>query len=156
MGILKKKDVEAMDFQKGVTIAEQRRPGAPLTEDYVNSLGRSVYSIIDPEVISEVTKRGSKLKWIVPAISHLNRMTNLSKTDVEILKLDLDALFYEYEALREEGEYDTKEALLTSALQIFSNIIPADSFQGFKAKLLAYQMKVIRTELEEKKTKGIL
>ena len=163
MGILRgKKDKEAMDHQKNVVYAEESRTRNPMTEDYVSSLGRSVYSIIDPEVVEIIKKivEGEKfndLAWLVPAISHLNRMTQITnKTDLEIVKLDYDALFLEYEALRNEGDYDVQKALLTDALQIFANFIPADAWDGFKAKLLSYQMKIIRTELEEKKTKGLL
>lgn len=148
-----KKDEKARDLQHETAMAERSRPEGPMTEEYVNSLGRSVYSIIDPEVLNLL--QTNKLEFFIPLLSHLNRMTKLSKQDVELAKLDLEANFLMFEALRDEGSYNTKQALLVEGIQFFANFILTDSYEGFKAKILAYQMKIIRTELEEKKTKGI-
>lgn len=147
-----KKDEKAMDLQHEEAMAERSRPEGPMTDEYVNSLGRSVYSIIDPEVLAAIQK--NKLDSFLPLLSHLNRMTQLTKQDVDLAKLDLEANFLMFEALRDEGKYNTKQALLVENLQFFANFMLTDSFEGFKAKILAYQMKIIRTELEEKKTKG--
>ena len=93
MPLRSKRDQEAMDKQHEVAMAELARPeqGMPMTEDYVNSLGRSVYSIIDPEVLGLLTK--NKMEFLMPLISHLNRMTNINKLDVELDRLDIEYNF---------------------------------------------------------------
>jgi len=158
-----KKDEKAMDYQKEVVLTEQNRQGMPMTEEYVNSLGRSVYSIIDPEVmalLNPIDANGkpieSDLRQLIPALSHLNRMTQINKLDVELDRLDLEYIFLRMKCSMNEEDYDTEKAGLIESLQFYANHIPTDAFEGFKAKLLAYQMKIIRTELEEKKTKGLL
>lgn len=162
-----KKDEKAMEHQHETAMAERSRPESmPMTEDYVNSLGRSVYSIIDPEVmaiLNPIDAKGklidSELRSLIPALSHLNRMTQIGKDDVVLDRLDLEYIFYLLKVLsNEDGTIDKASAktILKESLKFYANHIPTDAYEGFKAKLLAYQMKIIRTELEEKKTKGIL
>lgn len=163
MQLRSKKNEKAMDRQHETALTERNRPESPMTEDYVNSLGRSVYSIIDPEVASilnPMDENGhpieSELRSLIPALSHLNRMTQINKLDVELDRLDLEFIFLRMKCSMDEKDYDTDKAELIESLQFYAHHIPTDAFEGFKAKLLAYQMKIIRTELEEKKTKGIL
>ena len=148
------KDKEAMDMQRDLALSEASRPQSQYMEEYVNSLGRSVYSIIDPDVAKLLKKH--KLESLIPALSHLNRMTQIHKDDVEIDRLDLEYIFLRLKCTMKEHEYSTEQAQVIETLKFFAMHIPTDSFEGFKAKLLAYTMKIIKTELEEKKTKGIL
>jgi len=163
MPLRKKKDEKAMDFQKEIVLTEEQRQGMPMTEEYVNSLGRSVYSIIDPEVMALLNPMNangkpieSDLRQLIPALSHLNRMTQIGKDDVELDRLDLEYIFLRMKCTMNESDYTTGKAGLIESLQFYANHIPTDACDGFKAKLLAYTMKIIRTELEEKKTKGWL
>ena len=148
------KDKDAMDIQKEVALSELHRQGTPMTEDYMNSLGRSVYSIIDPAVQELLIDK--KLESLIPALSHLNRMTQIHKDDVVLDRLDYEYMFLRMKCSMDEKDYDVEQAQLMESLQFYAMHIPTDAFEGFKAKILAYTMKVIKTELEEKKTKGIL
>lgn len=152
LGRNKEKKEKEMDFKKGLVLTEQSRQ--TLTPEYVDSLGRSVYMIYDEEVIKLLEE--NDLNHLIPALSFLNRVTSEGKQSVEIDMLDLEAIFLKEKILMEEETYEEKTCKLLDTLQFFANHIPTDAFEGFKAKLLAYQMKVIRTELEEKKKRGIL
>lgn len=147
-----KKDPKAKEFQESIAIAETARP-TPMKEEYIQSLGRSVYSIISPEVIKLL--QDEKLTFLIPMLDHLNRMTSISKVDVEIDVLDIEAMFYKIQILTDERQYNKSQRHLLDSLLFFTRHIPSDSYDGFKAKLMTVAQKLIRTEIEEKKTKGL-
>jgi len=156
MPLRKKKDKEATEFQKEMARTEELRPQSPdeaMMSQYINSLGRSVYTILDEEVIKLLAKHN--LEFLVPLLSHLNRMTKIGKEDVVLDRLDIEYIFLRAKCMMKEDDYDEQKAALLETLEYFAMHIPTDSFEGFKAELLAYTFKVIRTELEEKKTKGL-
>lgn len=152
-----KKDEKAMDRQHETAMAERARPDSDAyQEKYVSSLGRSVYTIIDPEVIQIITDEKYKLRALIPLLSHLNRLTQIGKDDVVIDRIKIRRMFLRIRITMKKSDYSVELSELLKSLEFFALHMTADSYEGFKAKLLAYEMKIIRTELEEKKTKGML
>lgn len=125
----------------------------PNQEDYAKWLGSSVYSILDPETIQLL--RDEDMEDLIPALSHLNRMTTQTKDEIAMDNLDLEYIFMRKKAIENEADYEEKRGSLLETLLFFARHIPTDTLDGFKAKLQAYQVKIIRTQLEEvQKKKG--
>jgi len=144
----RKKDEKATEYQENVVLAEQNRPG-PSEEDYSKWLGRSVHSIRDQELVNLLIL--NDLEHLIPLVSHLNRLTKITEKDVELDRLNIEYIFLREECLMLEDNYQSGTAGLIKSLKFFADHIPTDSKDGFKAELLAYQMKIIRTELQEKR-----
>jgi len=158
MGILgrgkKKKEEEEKHFKGEMALAEQQRQGMPLTEDYIASLGRSVYMVMDPEV-TNILNENDQLKSLIPAFSHLNRVSRIGKGEAELLEFDYEYMFLLHTLTMNEDEYETKEAERIEALKLHSRFIIHDSFGGWKGNLVTEQIKTIRTELEKTKKKRL-
>ena len=167
MGLLnrgekKRKEEEKKHYQQESAIAEQSRPQGPDSQDAYNSLGRSVYMVMDPEVGAILDPRDtngkpkpSLLRSLIPAFSHLNRVTKIGKLQAELLDLDYEALILITKMNMTEDEYESEGWRTLEALRIFAQSIVSDSFGGFKADIVTTQLKTIRTELaQEKKRRG--
>jgi len=151
----KKKEEEEAQFKRDVVISEQQRPQqTPMTEDYIASLGRSVYMVMDPEV-TNILSENAQLKSLIPAFSHLNRVSRIGKGEAELLEFDYEYMFLLHTLTMNEDEYETKEAERIEALKLHSRFIIHDSFGGWKGNLVTEQIKTIRTELEKTKKKRL-
>lgn len=148
--IRKKKDKEADEFQKNLIYSEQAK--GPTMEDYNKWLGASLHSIIDTKVVELLETKDMEDLW--PALSHLNRLTKIGKDDVVLDRLDLQFIFLRKKCVTDETEYEEKKGSLLRSLEFFANHIPSDAFEGFKAEIQAYQVKVLKTQIEEKKKRG--
>lgn len=154
IGNNKKKEEEEKHFKAEMALAEQQRQGMPLTEDYIASLGRSVYMVMDPEV-TKILNENDQLKSLIPAFSHLNRVSRIGKGEAELLEFDYEYMFLLHTLTMNEDEYETKEAERIEALKLHSRFIIHDSFGGWKGNLVTEQIKTIRTELEKTKKKRL-
>lgn len=139
------------DFHKDLVINEQNPPpGSVVPEDYVYSLGRSVYMVLDPDVM-EVLKQDPKLQTLIPAASHLNRLTRKDRKAMELDMLDYEFLLQIHKLNMNEDDYETTGwAKLQAFVPFFRNIV-YDSVDGFKARVVTEQIKVVKAELEKKK-----
>jgi len=144
---------EDEQFQKDLVAGEQHPPpGQILTEDYVNSLGRSVYMVMDPDVcrlVDEVIKVYPELAGIRIMISHLNRLTkiNLKELKLAMLVLERDLLLVKMHC--KESTYNAGLWLVLHALIDFCRKIQYDSVDGFKARIVTEQIKIVKAELEK-------
>lgn len=157
----KKKDDKTEEFKRDMTLTEQQRQ-TPMTEDYVYSLGRSVYMIMDPEVTAMLNPtddngkpKPSQFRSLIPAFSHLNRLSNIDKQQKELLTLDYEFLILIHKLNMNEDQYESVGWAELESLKIFAQNMVSDSFHGWKGKLVTEQIKIIRAELEKKK-KGLL
>lgn len=146
----KKEDEE---FQRELAAGEQHPPpGQMLTEDYVNSLGRSVYMVMDPDVM-KILSEDEQLRTLIPAVSHLNRLTKKDQNAMRLDMLDYEFLLMIHKLNMNEDEYETTGwAKLQAFVPFFRNLV-YDSVDGFKAKVVTEQIKVIKAELEKKRRK---
>lgn len=152
----KKKEEEEEQYKREMALADQSRQSMPMTEDYIASLGRSVYMVMDPEVTALLNNpRKSYLKTLIPAFSHLNRVSRIGKTEAEILELDYEFLMLIHKINMSEDEYESKGWAELEALKIYARHIIHDSFGGWKGNLVTEQIKTIRTELEKTKKKRL-
>lgn len=158
----KKQKEAAIEYSREQGLADSYRGsgGLPLTEDYIASLGRSVYMVMDPEVtalINPVDKKGNPietpLRSLLPAFSHLNRVSRIGKREAEILALRYRILLLMHKIDMTEDEYENEGGALLDSLEIFATHMIHDSFDGWKGNLVTEQIKTIRTELGEKKQK---
>jgi hypothetical protein len=151
----KGKEEEHVDdeFQRELAAGEQHPPpGQMLTEDYVNSLGRSVYMVMDPDVM-KILNDDDQLKTLIPAASHLNRLTKKDRGAMQLDMLDYEFLLMIHKLNMKEDEYETSGwAKLQAFIPFFRNLV-YDSVDGFKAKVVTEQIKVIKAELEKKRKK---
>jgi len=152
-----KKEDKDEEFQRDLALTEQsRQPTTP--EDYLYSLGRSVYMIMDPEVgaiLNPVDGNGnpkpSVFRSLIPAFSHLNRTTKIGNKEAELLMLDYEYLSLIHKLNMEEDQYENEGWALLESLKIFARGIINDAREGFKARIATEQIKIIRTETEKKK-----
>lgn len=161
-GEKKRKEEEAQRYKEEMALRAESKPQVPGQQDAFASLGRSVYMVMDPEVfaaINPINKAGKSIPSIfrplIPAFSHLNRLTKTGKLQAELLELDYEELIIITKMNMLEDEYESNGWLALKSLSIFSQSIISDSFNGFKAGIVTTQLKTIRTELTEtKKKKG--
>lgn len=152
-GRKKKEDTE---FQMGIAHAEAARPTPGLTEDYLRSLGRTAYMLMDSEVSGILNDdKNPNFKSLIPAFSHLNRTTNIGNKEAELLMLDYEYINIIHTLNMKEDLYENDGWATLESLKIFARNIIADAYKGWKGKILTEQIKVIRTELEKKK-RGII
>ena len=156
----KKKEEETRQYKQEMALAEESGPHMPGQTDAYASLGRSVYMVMDPEslaFLNPVDQNGkplpSKFRPLMPAFSHLNRLTKTGKLQAELLELDYEELGLITKMNMTEDEYESEGWLTLKSLGIFAQSIISDSFAGFKADIVTNQLKTIRTELAEIKKK---
>lgn len=150
LSIRKKKDKHAEEFQENLIYADHAK--GPTMEDYHKWLGASLHSIIDSKVVELLEDKD--MEDLYPALSHLNRLTKIGKEDVVLDRLDLQFIFLRKKCVTNEADYEEKQGSLLRSLEFFANHIPSDAFEGFKAEIQAYQVKVLKTQIEEKKKRG--
>lgn len=149
------KDQEKADeeFQKQVADGELHPPpGQMLSEDYVNSLGRSVYMVMDPDVMRLIDET-PQLKSFRIAISHLNRLTKKDKTAMQLDTLDADYLVLINKINANEDDYENGLWAIYEALRMFMRNANCDNIDGFKARIVTEQIKIAKVELEKPKKK---
>jgi len=145
----KKKENGKLSYGEEMALTEQsRRP--PMDEDMIYTLGRSVYMIMDPEVTALFTKKNSKFKTLLPAFSHLNRVSKIGPREAELLELDYEYLTIIHKLNMEEEEFESQTWQELEALKIFARHMINDAFNGWKGNLITEQIKTIRTEIQEK------
>lgn len=157
MGILdrKKRPDKDQEFAETVTLAEQTRPETT-PQEYLHSLGRSVYMVMDPEVFSILNDEDKKqFRALIPAFSHLMRTTNIGTKEAELLELDYEYLTLIHKLNMNEDEYETVGWALLESLKIYARGIISDAFHGWKGRLVTEQIKIVRTELEKKKKRTL-
>jgi len=146
------KDQELLRDVANVTVGQ---PEAPLTKEYVESLGRSVFMIMDPEVITMLVN-DRQLKNLLPAFSHLNRVTNIGKgregaREAELLFLKYKILLIRHKLAMTEDQYEKMGWETLESLEIFARSIISDAREGWKGRLVTEQLKKVTVELEKVK-----
>ncbi|MEM2367485.1 MAG: hypothetical protein QXQ50_04540 [Candidatus Bathyarchaeia archaeon] len=90
-----------------------------------------------------------------PALSHLNRTTNMSGFDAEIFKrrfkLALDLILFS----RSERELTMTEIALKEGLLVYGCCVASDAVGGWRGRLITERTRVYRVESGEKK-RGLL
>jgi hypothetical protein len=143
------------EFAKELAAGEQHPPpGQMLPEDYVNSLGRSVYMVMDPDVM-QIIDSDPQLKSFRIAISHLNRLTKKDKTSMQLDTLDADYLVLINKINSNEDDYENRLWAIYEALRMFMRNANCDNIDGFKARIVTEQIKIVKAEIEKKK-RGVL
>ena len=141
------------EFQKELAISEQHPPpGQMLSEDYVNSLGRSVYMVMDPDVM-QIIGEVPQLKSFRIATSHLNRLTRKDKAAMMLDTLDADYLVLINKINANEDDYENGLWAIYEALRMFMRNANCDNIDGFKARIVTEQIKIVKAELEKPKRK---
>jgi hypothetical protein len=141
------------DFQKELAAGEQHPPpGTMLPEDYVNSLGRSVYMVMDPDVM-RIIDETPQLKSFRIATSHLNRLTRKDKNAMMLDTLDADYLVLINKINSNEDVYENSLWGIYEALRMFMRNANCDNIDGFKARIVTEQIKIVKAELERPKKK---
>lgn len=150
----KKRQDEDEEFGKGMAGIEQSNQ-PQMSDEMISSLGRSVYMVMDPEVTAILNDKDKpQFQALLPAFSHLNRTTRIGKKQAELLTLNYEYLSLIHKLNMPEDDYENVGWALLESLKIFASGIISDAFEGFKAKVVTEQIKIIRTELERKK-KGL-
>jgi len=144
----KKEPDEDEQLARDIIVSEESQP-AVMTEEYINSLGRSVFMIMDPDVTRLLDDEEK------PAFSHLNRVTNIGQKEADLQMLDYEFLSLVDKMNSNEDEYEDKGWKKSLSKRIFARSIINDAFNGWKGKIVTEQIKVIRTQIEKKK-KGLL
>jgi len=149
-----KKDEKDEQFGADMALTEHGHQ-PQMSDEMIYSLGRSVYMVMDPEVTAILNDKDKpQFQALLPAFSHLNRTTRIGKKQAELLTLNYEYLSLIHKLNMPEDEYENVGWALLESLKIFASGIISDAYEGFKAKVVTEQIKIIRTELDKKK-KGI-
>lgn len=118
--------------------------------EYAEQLTRANMFTHDDRV-SMFLERHKAYKALVPAFSPVNRTTkHISKQDAKIAWLDQQILFTMLEMTMSPEEYESGAMEILQGFEIFGNTQISDGYEGFKAKALTEQRKII-TASEGKK-----
>lgn len=156
----KKEKPRQLTYGEEMALTEVNRPGspAPVDQGMLYSLGRSVYMIMDPEVTSIIDPRDkngrrlpSQLRSLLPAFSHLNRVSKIGSREADLLELDYEYLMIIHKLNMNEEEFESKGWAELESLKIFARHMINDAFGGWKGNLITEHIKVIKTELKEEK-----
>lgn len=152
----KKEDVDG-NFVREAALGSLQGPTTSL-EEYQNSLGRTVYMIMDSDVtaflagkINDKGEAEGPLADMLPAFSHMNRLTKITKHEAELLKLQYDYLVMRKRMSIPEHMYDSQLGGALEALRIYAANMVNDNIDGFKAKIATEQIKRVDVGLIKKK-----
>lgn len=156
MGILsrgKKEKSDEQEYLENVALTEEGRQQAD-PERYIDAMG-PIYHFVKDDQVTTLLWMNPRLRNLVPAFSHLNRLGNIDAKEQRIQRLKYKVLL-----LKEKGYMNTKTyakggSTLISSLGILSRSIPNDSFHGWKGRITTERTKVIRTILEKKKKRSV-
>jgi hypothetical protein len=130
----------------------QTMPNPSISDEGVASLGSSVYMVIDPDVL-QIINEHKELKAFRILVSHLNRLTKKDKRTMDLDTLDTDYQVLIHKLNMNEDDYENEMWGLLEALRMFLRSSNCDSIDGFKARVVTEQIKVIKTQLEQVKKK---
>jgi hypothetical protein len=141
------------EFSRGLIGAEsQQPPDAFYTKEYIDSLNKSYLQVVDPRVYTILDKY-PQLKSFIIAISPLNRLTNKDKTAMQLDTLDGDYLVLINKINTNEDDYENDLWGIYEALRMFMRNGNWDNIQGFKARIITEQTKIITARVEKPKNK---
>ena len=148
------------DMARAVAMNEAMPPqiGTP-DQAYMDSLGQRSYMILDPTMIDFIAgpvdqKTGEakgKLSHLLPAFSHLNRLTKIKPKEAELMKLQLDYLIMRTRVSVPEHEYDEKLGGSLESLRFAGLAMINDNVEGFKAKVVTEQTKFVDVGIRKQK-----
>lgn len=142
----KRKREQAEQRKHELALTEEQQPESPvMTEDYVASLGRSVYMIMDPDVTNLLTPEER------PAYSHLNRVTRINEKEARLQMLDYEFLAIVDKLNTRRDKYQAKGWKRSLSLRIYARSIVWDAYQGWKGTIVTEQIKRVAIETEKKK-----
>jgi len=146
----KEKEKDEQYMEDAAHIAQQR----VMTEDYVNSLGRT-YFMLEDENVTSMLQKDPQLRTLLPAFSRVNRTTKIGKRDAKLLMIDYNILTLLHEINMDEDTFEAGGWAKLEALKIFAHALICDQFEGWKGRLVTETISIIKTEIERKK-KGLL
>jgi hypothetical protein len=122
-------------------------------EDYMNALLQVYYLVKDEQVIT-LMQKDSLLAPLLPMISHLNRTSNMGKTEIEICKLRSTI------ALRLQLLVKEKPTLVSLgkfyAWRNYMSGVYEDTREGWRGRLSTEKIKTYRIESGERKRSRFL
>jgi hypothetical protein len=140
------------DFERSM-VTNQQMEDAQRGQDpneYAEQLTRASAFTHDDR-IDDFFKKHPEYNALIPAFSPVNRTTkHISKQDAKIAWLDQQILFTMLETTMSPEAYEAGAMEILQGFEIFGNTQISDGYEGFKAKVLTQQTKVIRAEEAKK------
>lgn len=123
--------------------ADAQRGADP--NEYIQEAKRASFFIKDP-LVEEFLDEHPAYRALVPAFSPVNRTTShISKQDAKVAWLDHQILFTMLEMTMRPEDYEAGALEILQGFEIFGATQISDGFEGFKAKALTQQTKIIKT-----------
>jgi hypothetical protein len=136
------------DFERSVVTNEQIADAQRGTDpnEYAEQLTRA-NAFTHDDRIDDFFKRHPEYAAFIPAFSPVNRTTkHISKQDAKIAWLDNQILFTMTEMTMSPDDYENGAMEIIQGFEIYGNTQISDGFDGFKAKVLTEQRKVITAQ----------
>jgi len=127
---------------------EEEEVRRAIEEDAVSSFRANVYSFLDPTLMQKVEEH---FPWLLPLITHLNRLSNFDKREAEFFKTLFFTKLVEAELELNEKDYDEAWGLFFSNLEAFGFAMSRDNLFGFKQRALNEAIREVRVRREEKR-----
>jgi len=127
---------------------EEEEVRRAIEEDLEGSFRANVYAFLDPTLIRMIDE---KFPFLLPLISHLNRLSNFDKREAEHFKTLFLTKLVECELELPEEAYDYGWGLFYSNLEAFGFAMSRDNLYGFKQRALNEVIREVRVNRSEKK-----
>jgi hypothetical protein len=116
-------------------------------------LGQSSYLLLDDGVFRSF-KAFPEYILLLPALSHLNRTSNLSFTEAEVLKRRIKLIADIILFTKNEADIDLKEVAFIKSLLVYASCVMQDAVGGWRGKLLTERISTYRVETPTERRKG--
>ena len=139
-----------MEFQKNCVLNEQNIESQQPADPYeaIRAAEREKQMLGD-ERVTKYLDGHPEYHSLIPALSPVNRTTNLSKSEARIAWLDFQILYTLAEMTMDPAKYESGGLENIQGFEILSNTQISDGTEGWKGRIVTEQRKTIRTELKK-------
>jgi len=116
-------------------------------------LGQTFYLLKDDD-LKLCFKRFPEYSLLLPALSHLNRTSNLSSIEAEVLKrrikLAADIILF----TKKEADISLEEVAFIKSLLVYASCAMQDAIGGWRGRLVTERIRTYRVETPTERKKG--
>lgn len=139
------------EFQKTAAIQDLSNPNQTSQEqDYVTMVGKIGYLLNSP-TMEKFFMKHPHLRGFIPAFQSVNRTTNLTKHDAEVMYYDFQILFTMAKLTMDPSTYEQGAMAIFQGLEILAETQITDGVDGWKGHIITEQVRRLEVDLGKKK-----
>lgn len=154
LGILDKfrhRDDRAFEFSAAAAQQDLANPtNSNQAQEYVDTVGRLGY-LFDSPIMQSFFMDNPRMRVFIPAFQTVNRTTNLSSHEAEIMWLDFQILFTMVKLTLPPDIYEQGAMSMFQSLEVLAGTIITDGKNGWKGHLATENVRRLDVALNPKK-----